>query len=66
MTSPAIRWLFGVAARVSVRIRRQSVRRAIVRGQAPAGKSSVDNPENDLSWRELCQALREEMSHLPN
>jgi RNA polymerase sigma factor (sigma-70 family) len=59
-------WLYGVAARVSVRIRRQSVRRAIVRCQAQAGKSAADNPENDLSWRELCQALREEMSHLPD
>jgi len=59
-------WLFGVAARVSVRIRRQSVRRAIVRTQAQAGKPSAARPENDLGWRELCQALREEMNHLPD
>jgi RNA polymerase sigma factor (sigma-70 family) len=59
-------WLFGVAARVSVRIRRQSVRRAIVRAQAHAGKSPAASPESDLGWRELCQALREEMSHLPD
>jgi RNA polymerase sigma factor (sigma-70 family) len=58
-------WLFGVAARVSVRIRRQSVRRAIVRTKAHAGKSWAANPQSDLGWRELCQALREEMSHLP-
>jgi len=58
-------WLFGVAARVSVRIRRQSVRRTIVRAEAHAGKLSTTSPESDLSWRELCQALREEMNHLP-
>jgi RNA polymerase sigma factor (sigma-70 family) len=58
-------WLFGVAARVSVRIRRQSVRRAVIRVQAQNVKPSSTSPENDLSWRELCQALREEMQKLP-
>jgi RNA polymerase sigma factor (sigma-70 family) len=59
-------WLFGVAARVSVRIRRQSVRRAIVRTQAHTGKLPAAHPPSDLDWRELCQALREEMSRLPD
>jgi RNA polymerase sigma factor (sigma-70 family) len=58
-------WLFGVAARVSVRIRRQTVRRTIVRAEAHAGIRSGTHPDSDLGWRELCQALREEMNRLP-
>jgi RNA polymerase sigma factor (sigma-70 family) len=56
-------WLFGVAARVSARMKHQVSRRRACENQTLEQKTS--QLPADVSWRELCVALHEEMRQLP-
>jgi RNA polymerase sigma factor (sigma-70 family) len=56
-------WLYGVAHRIALQARRRAVRRAA----AEARKTSRTAEEApDLSWREACAILHEELDRLPD
>src|SRR6478672_7524532 len=54
-------WLFRVARRTALRARRAADRRARHEAQVTPRVS----PDQDLSWREACAALHEELDRLP-
>src|SRR5262245_23173487 len=56
-------WLFGVAHRLAVKGLALSRRRSQVEGQASASRSEV-RPPPDISWREACVILHEELDRL--
>jgi RNA polymerase sigma factor (sigma-70 family) len=56
-------WLYGVAHRLALQARSNQARRARLEGKARA-RDSADPP--DLSWREACAALHEELDRLPD
>ena len=55
-------WLYGVAHRVSLKVRAARRRRAAVETKAEVKSESV----NDLSWREAVTVLHEELDRLPD
>jgi len=55
-------WLYGVAHRVSLRVRRARRRRVEVENRAEVKTEQV----NDLSWREAVAVLHEELDKLPD
>jgi RNA polymerase sigma factor (sigma-70 family) len=55
-------WLYGVAHRVSLKVRAARRRRAAVEAKAEVKSESV----NDLSWREAVTVLHEELDRLPD
>jgi RNA polymerase sigma factor (sigma-70 family) len=57
-------WLYGVAHRVSLRARAAAARRRRRERQAAAPHDTA-RPPADLSWREACAALHEELDRLP-
>jgi RNA polymerase sigma factor (sigma-70 family) len=56
-------WLYGVAHRLSLQARSNRARRSRIEGKA-RGKNTADGP--DLSWREACAILHEELDRLPD
>jgi RNA polymerase sigma factor (sigma-70 family) len=56
-------WLYGVAHRLALQARADRARRARIEGRARA-KDPAAPP--DLSWREACAALHEELDRLPD
>jgi RNA polymerase sigma factor (sigma-70 family) len=56
-------WLFGVAHRIAVKGLATSRRRSEVEGRASASRSEV-GPPPDISWREACVILHEELDRL--
>jgi RNA polymerase sigma factor (sigma-70 family) len=56
-------WLYGVAHRVAARARVEAAKR--LNREARAETHTVPDPAAELSARELCAALEEEMSRLP-
>jgi RNA polymerase sigma factor (sigma-70 family) len=56
-------WLYGVAHRLALKARSRSARRAQAESGRPAGPA--DGPP-DLSWREACAILHEELDRLPD
>jgi RNA polymerase sigma factor (sigma-70 family) len=56
-------WLFAVAHRVAVSARRKALRRTETEGRAAARTSQAADPP-DLSWREACHVLHEELDQL--
>jgi RNA polymerase sigma factor (sigma-70 family) len=56
-------WLYGVAHRVAARARVETAKR--LNREARAETHTVPDPAAELSARELCAALEEEMSRLP-
>src|SRR5207253_7552731 len=58
-------WLFGVAHRLAVKALGRAQRRRAVEGRA--GKAREESAEGpDLSWREACAILHEELDRLPD
>ncbi len=57
------RWLHGVACRTAARARVDAARRREREGQAQARQ--IDEPNEDLMWRELRPVLDEEIARLP-
>ncbi|HKB06213.1 MAG TPA: sigma-70 family RNA polymerase sigma factor, partial [Gemmataceae bacterium] len=55
-------WLYGVAHRIALRARAARRRREEVEGRAGARREA----EPDLSWREACAVLHEELDRLPD
>jgi RNA polymerase sigma factor (sigma-70 family) len=55
-------WLHGVACRVARRARADRVRRE---QSPPARLSGVGSPEDEITWREVCEVLDEELVRLP-
>jgi RNA polymerase sigma factor (sigma-70 family) len=55
-------WLYGVAHRTSLQIRTRAARRARVEARMSA--TDIDQPP-DLSWREACAILHQELDRLP-
>ncbi|MBO0699479.1 MAG: sigma-70 family RNA polymerase sigma factor, partial [Zavarzinella sp.] len=55
-------WLYGVAHRVALRARAARQRREEVEGRADTKRE----PEPDLSWKEACAILHEELDRLPD
>jgi RNA polymerase sigma factor (sigma-70 family) len=56
-------WLYGVAHRTALQARRRATRRADVEARKPT-RTSEEAP--DLSWREACAVLHEELDRLPD
>src|SRR5207302_239346 len=56
-------WLFGVAHRLAVRVRADTERR---RRNERKPTRRVSAAEPDLSWREACAVLHEELDKLPD
>lgn len=56
-------WLHGVAYRLALKARTEASRRH-VRAQA-FRRTQVGNQEDDVSWREMCGILDEELARLP-
>jgi RNA polymerase sigma factor (sigma-70 family) len=56
-------WLYGVAHRLALQARAGQARRTRIEGKA-RGKDAAAAP--DLSWREACVALHEELDRLPD
>jgi RNA polymerase sigma factor (sigma-70 family) len=56
-------WLYGVAHRLALQARANSARRSRLEGKARGGGSSN---ESDLSWKEACTTLHEELDRLPD
>jgi RNA polymerase sigma factor (sigma-70 family) len=56
-------WLYGVAHRVAARARVEAAKR--LNREAHAEARTATDPATELSTRELCAALEEEMSRLP-
>src|SRR5262245_1018906 len=56
-------WLYGVAHRLALQARAGRARRTRIEGKA-RGKDAASPP--DLSWREACAALHEELDRLPD
>jgi RNA polymerase sigma factor (sigma-70 family) len=57
-------WLYGVAHRVALKAKAEAARRHVHLRIAPS--SSLTEPLADLTWRELCSALDEELTRLPD
>jgi RNA polymerase sigma factor (sigma-70 family) len=57
-------WLYGVAHRVACQARSAAVRRSQVESRAAAAQVAPAEP-SDLSWREACAVLHEELDRLP-
>jgi RNA polymerase sigma factor (sigma-70 family) len=56
-------WLYGVAHRIALQARRRATRRAGIEARKPTRTSEE---ETDLSWREACTILHEELDRLPD
>jgi RNA polymerase sigma factor (sigma-70 family) len=56
-------WLFGVAHRIAVKSLTTSRRRSVVEGRASESRSEVAQLP-DISWREACTILHEELDRL--
>lgn len=56
-------WLYGVAHRLALQSRSSSARRSRIEGKS-RDRGPVNPP--DLSWREACAALHEELNRLPD
>jgi RNA polymerase sigma factor (sigma-70 family) len=56
-------WLYGVAHRLALQARANQARRSRIEGNVPT-RLTADNP--DLSWKEACAALHEELDRLPD
>jgi RNA polymerase sigma factor (sigma-70 family) len=56
-------WLYGVAFRLAVRLNQQTARRKGKEIRAIAMRST--NPTTEITWRELCWGLDEEIHQLP-
>jgi RNA polymerase sigma factor (sigma-70 family) len=56
-------WLYGVAHRLALQSRANEARRARLERKAKA--NDIDSPP-DLSWREACAAVHEELDRLPD
>jgi RNA polymerase sigma factor (sigma-70 family) len=56
-------WLYGVAYRTALKARARAARRG--QHERQAGAMAVTDPEDARAWRELCAALDEEVSRLP-
>jgi RNA polymerase sigma factor (sigma-70 family) len=57
-------WLYGVAYRQSVKARARAARKRTV--ERKAAPRAPDGPSEDLTWREVREALDEELSRLPD
>jgi RNA polymerase sigma factor (sigma-70 family) len=57
-------WLYGVAHRVALKAKAEAARRHVHLRAQPGG--SLADPLADLTWRELCAALDEELTRLPD
>lgn len=57
-------WLYAVAHRIAVRARSEAQRRR-ARGDEAARRTGEETMSPDLSWREACQLLHEELDRLP-
>src|SRR5262249_36615770 len=55
-------WLFGVAHRIALQAKARAARRT----RAEARKTPEGAQEPDLSWREACAILHEELDRLPD
>jgi RNA polymerase sigma factor (sigma-70 family) len=58
-------WLFGVAHRLAVMISARARRRSVVEGRARERRPE-SLPTPDISWREACGILHEELDWLPD
>src|SRR5262245_61775678 len=58
-------WLYGVAHRIAVQARLAALRRRRLEGRAP-DRVVPSPPADDLSWREACAVLHEELDRLPD
>src|SRR5438128_12000861 len=67
-------WLYGVAYRLALkaksettrRHRRSSIHRLALADRARCDKSSREDPFSEITWREVCTALDEELARLPD
>jgi RNA polymerase sigma factor (sigma-70 family) len=57
-------WLYGVAHRVALKAKAEATRRHIHHRIQPA--NALAEPLADLTWKELCAALDEELTRLPD
>jgi len=56
-------WLYGVAHRLALQARSNQARRSRIEGKV---RSKRDDVPVDLSWREACAAVHEELDRLPD
>src|SRR5215831_6422714 len=56
-------WLYSVARRIALRVRAGNARRSACEAQAPPRQGA--DPLSELTGRELCAVLDEELGHLP-
>src|SRR5262249_14934114 len=56
-------WLYSVARRIALRVRAGNARRPACEAQAPPRQGA--DPLSELTGRELCAVLDEELGHLP-
>ncbi|HKB04625.1 MAG TPA: sigma-70 family RNA polymerase sigma factor [Gemmataceae bacterium] len=57
-------WLYGVAHRLALQARANQARRSRIEGRSRA--ESRSDSTTDLSWKEACAALHEELDRLPD